>query len=122
MQTVSLFQIVWRLVLAISLVATPLVPIPAAAHDEGADATQTVASAMPCHAMPVPPPADDAPCDDGCCPMPDCDPGACRIAGSLVTGFAPLLPGMPTVAYVVSFRAPAVPGVPFGEPLRPPIA
>jgi hypothetical protein len=122
MRTASYFQILWRLVLAISLVAAPLVPMRAAAHDDAMVRTVPTAMKMPCHDMPAPPPADKAPCDDGCCPMPDCDPGACRMAGSLMVTSAPLLPALPPAAYLVSFRAPAIAGVPFGEPLRPPIA
>ena len=123
MRTASFFQIVWRLLLAISLVSAPLVPMPAGAHDAASVGTAlTAAPAMPCHDMPAPPPADETPCDDGCCPMPDCDPGACRMAGSLIAMSAPLLSGPPPAAYLVSFRAPAIAGVAFGEPLRPPIA
>ena len=71
---------------------------------------------------PAPPPADDEPCDDGCCPMPDCDPGACRIAGSLMADVPPMLPALPPATYDVAFDAPAVPGAPLGHLLRPPIA
>jgi hypothetical protein len=123
MRTAPYFQILWRLVLAISLVTAPLVPTQAAAHQDASVGTElTAAPAMPCHDLPAAPPAHKAPCDDGCCPMPDCDPSACRMAGSLMAMSAPLLPALPPAAYLVSFRAPAIAGVPFGEPLRPPIA
>ena len=123
MPTVSFFQIVWRLVLAISLVTAPLVPMPAAAHgDRATVVAPSVANSMPCHEVPAPPPAADEPRDARCGPMPDCDPGACRIAGSLMADVPPMLPALPPATYDVAFDAPAVPGAPLGHLLRPPIA
>ncbi len=120
MHKVSVLSFVWRLVLAVSLVMAPLVPMAAPDH-EGA-AASVEAAAMPCHEAAVPPPAADASCDDGCCPMPDCDPGACRIAGSLIATGALMLPSQPPAVPVATFSSPVLPGAPFGEPLRPPIA
>lgn len=121
MPNVSALSILWRLVLAVSLVLAPLVPMPEQDHDGAVASASAEATTMPCHDMPPPPPASDAPCDDGCCPMPDCDPGACRLAGSLIANGVPVLPHpLPTVP-VVTLSSPVLPGIPFGELLRPPI-
>lgn len=118
MHKVSVPMVLWRLMLAVSLVMTPLAPMAAQDHD-GVPASAEAAT-MPCHASPAPP-VDEAPCDDGCCPTPDCDPGACRLAGSLMAGSTPQLPDHAPAVPVASFSSPRVPGAPFGEPLRPPI-
>lgn len=114
-----LLPVLWRLMLAVSLATVSLAPPPALHADAGA--TAPADAAMPCHGTPGPP-VDEAPCEDGCCPMPDCDPSACRVAGSLIAGSASLLPvPMPAVP-VARVPSPRLPGMPFGERLRPPIA
>lgn len=120
MRKISAPMILWRLMLAVSLVMTPLVPLAAQDHDAVTARPET--ATMPCHESPAAPPVDEAPCDDGCCPMPDCDPGACRLAGSLIAGSAPLLPSPLPAVPIARFASPRTPGAPFGEPLRPPIA
>ncbi len=113
-------SIVWRLLLAVSLVVAPLVPT--AAADPGAPAPEISAAAMPCHGDAPPPLAGDAPCDDGCCPLPDCDPGACRVLGPLIGALAPPMAATPAgdSPAILESAAPTKAGS--APLLRPPIA
>lgn len=126
MREVSFVQLFWRVVLAISLVAGPAVPVTAAASSDPVAHAATPAGAMPCHGdaapAPTPEPAKKAPCDDGCCPQPDCDPGLCRVAGSLNTGFVPFVAAPAPQAHVLAWVTLAPPDVALPPLLRPPIA
>ena len=112
----------WRAVLAISLVAGPVVPMTA----HGAVAAPAVAAepadAMPCHGDAPPPSKVDAPCDDGCCPQPDCDPGACRVAGPLLGAFVSLLAVPVLQTNVITSASTPPPEIALPPLLRPPIA
>ena len=126
MRDVSFFPLLWRVMLAISLVAGPVVPVSAAPHGKEI-APEATADGMPCHGdmspEPAAPPANKAPpCDDGCCPQPDCDPGACRVAGPLIATFSPLLAAPAPQTPVTTTGATRPPS--FAPPplLRPPIA
>ena len=117
----ALFPIVWRLVLTVSLVTAPLAPMAAPEHARLAEAV-SVQAPMPCHEIPAPAPVADAPCDDGCCPLPDCDPGACRVPGAMLDLSFALVPAPHSATLMVPAHAGTATGPPAGVPLRPPIA
>ncbi len=112
-----------RRALHLLLVAALLLPSGAwtaralAATDAAALAT------MPCHdgMAAAEPPAAGAPCDEGCCPQPDCDLSAC-----LATACLPRLVGVsgvrPPLPLAFPWRLDAPPSQPIDALLRPPIA
>ena len=116
----TLPEILWRFLLALALVASPLAP-PAASAGNHVEVAATDSS-MPSHGDPIPAPmpADEVPCEDQCCPQPQCDPTHCRIAVPLPMSVVRTGP-LPLPMFDV--LPPATPELlaPPGERLRPPI-
>ena len=129
----------WRLALMVALVANPLVPV-ASANRAGVEATDTTTTGMPCQdammkadqgmGMDMPATtvshrgkAAHSGCPDHCCPGSKCDMGNCMT--HCVVFAHPLLPG--PIWTLRAARQPhslagAIPSLPPGQPLRPPIA
>lgn len=108
----------WRLLLAIALVGSPVLampPVDAEIH------VASVADAMPCHDA-TPAMETEPPCDEGCCPQPDCAPANCRAAAPLANVWVSVLPMTPGDAHAGPWDVAIPAAAPVQEQLRPPIA
>jgi hypothetical protein len=107
----------WRLLLAIALVGSPVMAMP---HTDGGTGLAPVADAMPCHDA-TPAVQADPPCDEGCCPQPDCAPANCRVAAPLANVSVWVPPMTSRDAHGGTWEAAIPPAAPDQEQLRPPI-
>ena len=119
----SLFNLMWRLMLVVSLAVGSWPPAAWAAF---APAMADSGEMRDCHdseSAPVatPPPATS--CEDGCCPDPGCDPSHCLVLhASIATVPAMAADAVPTPAMVPQPSPHARPDAPRRSLLRPPIA
>lgn len=108
----------WRLLLAIALAGAAVVAMPAV--DAGAGAPTSV-EPTPCHDE-APDLSAEPPCEDGCCPEPDCAPANCRVPAPVASVVVWLLPKASQAAQAARWEAAIPAQAPDQEQLRPPIA
>jgi hypothetical protein len=118
----SLFNVSWRLLLAISLAVGPWPPAAWAAIA----LKSSVAPMTDCHGSAAAdsiPTQHGTPCEDDCCAAPACDPAHCLVLHAAIAPLPPPLRGAVLIPHAVPgwlARAPSDPPPP--TLLRPPIA
>src|SRR5687768_468583 len=116
----------FRRLLHLPLIAALIAPGSASSMhvDEAAAATTAEAPAMPCHGgdmAAVPEPVAEPPCDDGCCPEPNCDVSLC-LSTALVPAMTTLPASLPGSTITFAWTVAGLPSDATGTLLRPPIA
>lgn len=121
--TRSFLHLSWRVLLAISLGVGPWPPAAWAAL--AAEPAAAASNEMDCHgggAEPAIPTATEAPCDDGCCPDPGCDPAHCLLMHASMATTALRASVLPLAATPAVCTERLGTGPPVQTLLRPPIA
>lgn len=118
----SLFQMSWRVLLAVSLAVGPWPP---AAWAALGSKTADVEAMSDCHDTDSPAytsAPDATPCEDGCCPDPACDPAHCLILHASIAAVSTTLMSVEAPPVTVLHRNARTPsGPPRSALLRPPI-